>query len=82
MAAVSETAKIHDLLYDLTFNEYSIRRHMVNEEEKKKSVNTDTLKYFCDRIGIVGDGGKSNISQSSVGAKAPKKSNLKYQIKK
>ena len=38
--------KIHDILYHLTFNEYSIRQHMVNEEEKKKSVNKETLKFF------------------------------------
>ena len=76
--------EIHDLLYKLTFEEYCLRDHMAMEHQRKRSLNKNKLKYFCDRIGIVGDRKKKNLSNSQTSKQRQKanKGNLNYTKKK
>ena len=71
---------VHDLLYRLTFEEYSIHQHMTKEHERKKSINKKKLLYYCERMGVVGDRKKINLSNSQKNNKASKanKGNLNY----
>ena len=72
--------EIHDLLYRLTFEEYSIHKHMTKEHERKRSINKKKLLYYCERMGVVGDRKRKNLSNlqnKNKGSKA-NKGNLNY----
>ena len=59
-------------MHHIIFNDYSILRHMPEEHERKRSVNKDELKYYCERIGFVG---QKKIKNSNNKTKNISKSN-------
>ena len=74
--------EIHDLLYRLTFEEYSIHQHMSKEHERKRSNNKKKLLYYCERMGVVGERKRktknlSNSQNHNVSSKV-NKGNLNF----
>ena len=74
--------KIHDLIYHIVFNDYSIHKHMTKEHERKRSINKAKLKYYCDRIGIVGQKRIKNSNDNTNNKSKPTKANLNITNKK